>query len=65
MSRFLLNLRQIDQYADCSTTVRFAASTAIGSFAMSSSVVGTFGQPLDYGFEDYSNEAENETTALV
>ena len=52
ISRFLLNLRQLRDPASQPSGDRFVVSTAIGSFATPSVVIGNLGQPLDYGFEE-------------
>ncbi|KAJ3554285.1 hypothetical protein NM688_g3189 [Phlebia brevispora] len=60
ISRFILNLRQIGQEHQLANRNTFQVSTAIGSFALSSSVVGNLGEPLDHGLDGDDDFAENE-----
>ncbi|KAJ3554286.1 hypothetical protein NM688_g3191 [Phlebia brevispora] len=51
-SRFLLNLREIGQEHQLANRSSFRVSTAIGSFAVGSNVLGNLGEPLDHGFDE-------------
>ena len=58
ISRFLLNLRQLRNPASEPSGDHFVVSTAIGSFATPSMVIGNLGQPLDYGFDNEPDGAQ-------